>query len=80
MAGFGDQGPRGLQGRRHRRLAQNLVAAGFELIDGVPIPGYDRFEFRDPFGNRVEMILQISPGSSSRSTCETVKSDVLEPS
>jgi hypothetical protein len=22
----------------------------------VPIPGYDRFEFRDPFGNRVEFI------------------------
>lgn len=26
-------------------------------IDGsVPIPGFERFEFRDPFGNRVEMI------------------------
>jgi catechol 2,3-dioxygenase-like lactoylglutathione lyase family enzyme len=24
--------------------------------DGVPIPGYSRFEFRDPFGNRVEFI------------------------
>ena len=23
---------------------------------GIPIPGYDRFEFRDPFGNRVELI------------------------
>lgn len=28
-------------------------------IEGVPIPGYDRFEFRDPFGNRVEMIQAI---------------------
>ena len=27
-----------------------------EILEGVPIPGYDRFEFRDPFGNRVEMI------------------------
>ena len=27
-----------------------------EILKGIPIPGYDRFEFRDPFGNRVEMI------------------------
>jgi len=33
-----------------------LSAIGFELIDGVPIPGFHRFEFRDPFGNRVELI------------------------
>lgn len=33
-----------------------LKAAGIETIDGVPIPGYRRFEFRDPFGNRVEFI------------------------
>jgi catechol 2,3-dioxygenase-like lactoylglutathione lyase family enzyme len=33
-----------------------LQAAGVEILDSVPIPGYDRFEFRDPFGNRVEMI------------------------
>jgi catechol 2,3-dioxygenase-like lactoylglutathione lyase family enzyme len=33
-----------------------LTAAGVEVIDGVAIPGYDRFEFRDPFGNRIEFI------------------------
>lgn len=33
-----------------------LEGQGIEILDGVPIPGYDRFEFRDPFGNRVEMI------------------------
>jgi catechol 2,3-dioxygenase-like lactoylglutathione lyase family enzyme len=33
-----------------------LVAAGVEILDGIPIPGYARFEFRDPFGNRVELI------------------------
>jgi catechol 2,3-dioxygenase-like lactoylglutathione lyase family enzyme len=33
-----------------------LAAAGVEIIDGIPIPGYERFEFRDPFGNRVELI------------------------
>jgi len=33
-----------------------LVDSGVDILDGVPIPGFDRFEFRDPFGNRVEMI------------------------
>jgi len=33
-----------------------LRAAGATILDSVPIPGYDRFEFRDPFGNRVEFI------------------------
>jgi catechol 2,3-dioxygenase-like lactoylglutathione lyase family enzyme len=37
-----------------------LSAAGIEVEAGIPIPGYDRFEFRDPFGNRVEMIQAIS--------------------
>ncbi|MBZ0288952.1 MAG: VOC family protein [Anaerolineae bacterium] len=38
------------------RLSQN----GIEPDNSIPIPGYDRFEFRDPFGNRVEMIQAIS--------------------
>src|ERR1700752_811484 len=29
---------------------------GISILDSVPIPGYTRFEFRDPFGNRVEFI------------------------
>jgi catechol 2,3-dioxygenase-like lactoylglutathione lyase family enzyme len=33
-----------------------LAAAGVDLLDGIPVPGRDRFEFRDPFGNRVELI------------------------
>ncbi|HYJ91349.1 MAG TPA: VOC family protein [Pyrinomonadaceae bacterium] len=28
----------------------------FKILDGIPIPGYSRFEFRDPFGNRVEFL------------------------
>ncbi len=36
-------------------LKQNDI----ELIEGVPIPGFERFEFRDPFGNRVEIIQEI---------------------
>ncbi|WP_147805291.1 VOC family protein [Alkalicoccus halolimnae] len=33
-------------------LTENKVL----LLEAVPIPGVERFEFRDPFGNRVEMI------------------------
>jgi catechol 2,3-dioxygenase-like lactoylglutathione lyase family enzyme len=38
------------------RWRDRLAAAGVEVIEGIPIPGCDRFEFRDPFGNRVEFI------------------------
>ena len=33
-----------------------LHKRGIAILDGVPIPGYDRFEIRDPFGNRLEFI------------------------
>src|SRR5690606_2048124 len=36
-----------------------LTSNNIEIIDSVPIPGFDRFEIRDPFGNRVEFIQQI---------------------
>jgi catechol 2,3-dioxygenase-like lactoylglutathione lyase family enzyme len=39
---------------------EKLSLAGIEVETGIPIPGYARFEFRDPFGNRVEMIQAIS--------------------
>lgn len=43
---------------------ERLQAAGVETETGIPIPGYDRFEFRDPFGNRVELIASTSPDVS----------------
>lgn len=33
-----------------------LTEAGVDVLESIPLPGYARFEFRDPFGNRVEMI------------------------
>ena len=36
-----------------------LEAAGFALLEGTVIPGYTRFETRDPFGNRLEIIAPI---------------------
>lgn len=34
----------------------HLSGNGIEVLDSVPIEGFERFEFRDPFGNRCEMI------------------------
>src|SRR5947199_6895150 len=33
-----------------------LANAGCQILEGIQIPGYDRFEFRDPFGNRIEFL------------------------
>jgi catechol 2,3-dioxygenase-like lactoylglutathione lyase family enzyme len=49
-----------------------LSDAGSNLIDGLPIDGRRRFEFRDPFGNRVEFIEQAG-GHSRRSTTSKVR-------
>jgi demethylmenaquinone methyltransferase/2-methoxy-6-polyprenyl-1,4-benzoquinol methylase len=35
---------------------ERLTGAGVNIDDSIPIPGYERFECRDPFGNRLEMI------------------------
>ncbi|GAB4580425.1 MAG: VOC family protein [Anaerolineales bacterium] len=37
-----------------------LTRAGIQIGASVSIPGYARFEFRDPFGNRIELIQPIS--------------------
>ena len=33
-----------------------LTAAGVQIEEGIQIPELRRFEFRDPFGNRIEMV------------------------
>lgn len=35
---------------------ERLAAAGVAALESVPIPGFNRFECRDPFGNRLEFI------------------------
>jgi len=37
-----------------------LEQENIKILEGIPIPNFDRFEFRDPFGNRVEMIQRIN--------------------
>ncbi len=31
-----------------------------EILESIAIEGYERFEFRDPFGNRIEIIQTLS--------------------
>ena len=38
---------------------RRLESQDIFIADSVPIPGYKRFEFRDPFGNRMEMIQEV---------------------
>ena len=42
---------------------ERLDRAGCTIVDGIPIPGNHRFEFRDPFGNRVEFLEKMDSGS-----------------
>jgi catechol 2,3-dioxygenase-like lactoylglutathione lyase family enzyme len=37
-------------------LRVKLESRGIKILEGIPIPDYSRFEFRDPFGNRVEFL------------------------
>jgi catechol 2,3-dioxygenase-like lactoylglutathione lyase family enzyme len=36
-----------------------LTELGLKWENGIAIPGYDRVEFRDPFGNRAEFIQAV---------------------
>lgn len=38
---------------------EKLENNGVKIIEGIPIPNFRRFEFRDPFGNRVEFLERI---------------------
>ena len=49
-----------LEERRNR-----LAAEGVNMSDMVYYPGYRRFEFRDPFGNRLEFTTKAEPGPAS---------------
>ena len=35
---------------------EKIEASGATLENSIPIPGYDRIQFRDPFGNRLEFL------------------------
>ncbi len=41
---------------------EKLEERKIEILEGVPIPNYSRFEFRDLFGNQVEFLEQTNNG------------------
>ena len=41
------------------KARERLVNAGVNVTDGIQIPGSVRFEFRDPFGNRIEFLEKV---------------------
>ena len=38
-----------------------LERAGVEIVEGERVPGLKRFEVRDPFGNRLELVERAAP-------------------
>lgn len=39
---------------------QRLEAAGCTMeADSIPLPGYERIQCRDPFGNRIEFLMRL---------------------
>lgn len=44
-------------------LKHKLISSGYPIIDDEPLPGYERFYSRDPFGNRLEFLRQLNPAS-----------------
>ncbi len=42
-----------------QEVRRRLESQGIPITESIAIPGYDRFEFRDPFGNRVEVIARM---------------------
>jgi catechol 2,3-dioxygenase-like lactoylglutathione lyase family enzyme len=38
------------------KLKSHLSAKGISIQKEIPIPGFNRFSIRDPFGNRIEFI------------------------
>jgi catechol 2,3-dioxygenase-like lactoylglutathione lyase family enzyme len=45
---------------------ERLSHAGITIEDGIPIPGCTRFEFRAPFGNRMEFIERAKEAGAFR--------------
>jgi catechol 2,3-dioxygenase-like lactoylglutathione lyase family enzyme len=38
---------------------KRLADAGVATTDSIPLPGYHRLKFRDPFGNRIELMHRV---------------------
>lgn len=41
-------------------LANELAAAGYDVVDDEPLEGFDRVYVHDPFGNRIELMQPLT--------------------
>lgn len=39
-----------------KEFKEKVLSYGLEIKESIKIPGMERFEFRDPFGNRIEIL------------------------
>ena len=42
-----------------QEVREALQAKEVSISENVPIPGFERFDFRDPFGNRIEVMKML---------------------
>lgn len=55
-----------------------LQEKGAEILEGAPIPDHDRFEFRDPFGNRIELIQRAVIRSEGKGTADATEAEAVD--
>ena len=46
-----------------------LTSHGVKIVDSAPFPTGSGFEFRDPFGNRVELFERVDEAAKDGGTC-----------
>ncbi len=54
-------------------LRARVVAVGAPLVEDVPLPGYRRFETRDPFGNRLEFLQRTADSAEQEAIKQRVR-------
>jgi len=59
-------------------MRARLMAAGTPIAEGVQIPGYQRFEARDPSGNRLEFLQRVASSEQISDEGKAIKDRVRE--
>ena len=59
-------------------LEQRLRAAGAPIAHDVALPGYERFETRDPVDNRIELICRVADDDIARPTSDATQAQQAE--
>ncbi len=52
---------------------QRLQENDIQILDGITIPGFARFEIRDPFGNRTTVALFLGKEEEEQEGCSSIR-------